>query len=645
MNNPNYHSQYDYEDIKRRPSKRNEAVQKWEFTDSYDGPQLSIFQPISRRAAPSFYNIRSFSDRRPFDRGSLPDVSPNIVEQIECPPPPPSPSNVSSPALPFTPSTAEPYLLTQISYADFPNDDYDFPLSPSFFDFRDTVNIDAQTSHGGADTATLPIMHNDRANTPQMVHEVVPDVEERRTSTKSCTTDDAETIDGSSDSCEMTWSTDVEVQKEHILDHLMVAVYEMFSSPPSDATGFTSTSSSDASRQTGESSTSKPGKRVQSRRRTLTDRDSEHSENENSHSKKRRNTQDEPETPHLLKSTRKLACPYYKRDARRQHHSGACCGPGWDSVHRIKAHLYRVHAVPLHCRRCYATFKTESLLTEHQRSTESCIVRDAIPMEGFDKDQERALKSRKSMFRAESEEAKWKIVYLILFPDTALGELPSPYYDWQADTDGDQSRRESPKPPELEQFDAFLKRELPRTIRKTLQAALESRIGPIEETLKNELEGIVRDAQEALTRSYLSSTQNSGPSSASVLHSTDGTLHPNDSCANDLMQKSQSTTDSLSQYLVPPEAMSAWIPDVPHPIDDSSTLTDSAYHSLSGTGQDDSPMEDAWLRNFLDEDVFLADLDVEEANSDPPRSKYPGFHDQFSEGKNGKGKSKAYGDI
>jgi hypothetical protein len=180
------------------------------------------------------------------------------------------------------------------------------------------------------------VLDNDRANAPQMVHEVVPDVEERRTSIKSCTTDDAETIDGSSDSCEMTWSTDVEVQKEHILDHLMVAVYEMFSSPPSDATGFTSTSSSDASRQTGESSTSKPGKRVQSRRRTLTDRDNEHSDNENSHSKKRRNTQDEPETPRLLKSTRKLACPYYKRDARRQHHSGACCGPGWDSVHRIK---------------------------------------------------------------------------------------------------------------------------------------------------------------------------------------------------------------------------------------------------------------------------------------------------------------------
>lgn len=47
-------------------------------------------------------------------------------------------------------------------------------------------------------------------------------------------------------------------------------------------------------------------------------------------------------------------------------------------------------------------------------------------MEGFDKDQERALKVRKTMFQAGSEEEKWKIVYLILFPDTALGELPSP---------------------------------------------------------------------------------------------------------------------------------------------------------------------------------------------------------------------------
>jgi hypothetical protein len=51
---------------------------------------------------------------------------------------------------------------------------------------------------------------------------------------------------------------------------------------------------------------------------------------------------------------------------------------------------------------------------------------DAKPPVGFDVDQGKALRGRKTMFRAQSEEEKWKIVYLILFPDTALGELPSP---------------------------------------------------------------------------------------------------------------------------------------------------------------------------------------------------------------------------
>jgi hypothetical protein len=47
-------------------------------------------------------------------------------------------------------------------------------------------------------------------------------------------------------------------------------------------------------------------------------------------------------------------------------------------------------------------------------------------MEGFNKDQEKALKGRRTMFRAGSEEEKWKIVYLILFPNTTPGRLPSP---------------------------------------------------------------------------------------------------------------------------------------------------------------------------------------------------------------------------
>jgi uncharacterized C2H2 Zn-finger protein len=82
--------------------------------------------------------------------------------------------------------------------------------------------------------------------------------------------------------------------------------------------------------------------------------------------------------------------------------------------------------MPLHCPRCYIVFDNQTQLTKHSRSTSSCTMNDAKPPVGFDVDQGKALRGRKTMFRAQSEEEKWKIVYLILFPDTALGELPSP---------------------------------------------------------------------------------------------------------------------------------------------------------------------------------------------------------------------------
>jgi hypothetical protein len=82
--------------------------------------------------------------------------------------------------------------------------------------------------------------------------------------------------------------------------------------------------------------------------------------------------------------------------------------------------------MPPHCRRCYSIFDDEDQLTEHARSPDSCIVTDTSPPEGFSKDQELKLKGRRTMFQAESEEEKWKIVYLVLFPNTALGDLPSP---------------------------------------------------------------------------------------------------------------------------------------------------------------------------------------------------------------------------
>jgi hypothetical protein len=79
----------------------------------------------------------------------------------------------------------------------------------------------------------------------------------------------------------------------------------------------------------------------------------------------------------------------------------------------------------LYCPRCYLTFENEDQLNNHFLAATVCERRTAIPIEGFNKEQHRALKERKAMFRA-TEEQRWVAMYLILFPDTVLGKVPSP---------------------------------------------------------------------------------------------------------------------------------------------------------------------------------------------------------------------------
>ena len=66
------------------------------------------------------------------------------------------------------------------------------------------------------------------------------------------------------------------------------------------------------------------------------------------------------------------------------------------------------------------------MLCEHQRDPKGCDIKDQVPLEGFDKDQERKLKSKKRALVYQSEEDKWKGVYRILFPDDNDTDMPSP---------------------------------------------------------------------------------------------------------------------------------------------------------------------------------------------------------------------------
>ncbi|KAF4973743.1 hypothetical protein FSARC_51 [Fusarium sarcochroum] len=134
----------------------------------------------------------------------------------------------------------------------------------------------------------------------------------------------------------------------------------------------------------------------------------------------------------------RFACPFYKHDPERYTTSRSCCGPGWESVHRVKApreHVFRKHKLPENqCLRCFKTFKTGEILSKHSRATVLCEVqsRDLQEQkEGIDASQwrqlhARAKKSSTGSHQKKVEEERWNEVYRIIFPDE---EVPSPYYN------------------------------------------------------------------------------------------------------------------------------------------------------------------------------------------------------------------------
>jgi hypothetical protein len=63
-------------------------------------------------------------------------------------------------------------------------------------------------------------------------------------------------------------------------------------------------------------------------------------------------------------------------------------------------------------------------LDNHLRQPKVCEIKEAQPMEGFDKAQEKELRSRKRTMLNEVE--KWKATYRILFPDDDEQLQPSP---------------------------------------------------------------------------------------------------------------------------------------------------------------------------------------------------------------------------
>lgn len=119
----------------------------------------------------------------------------------------------------------------------------------------------------------------------------------------------------------------------------------------------------------------------------------------------------------------RFACPFYKHDPNRYRNQRTCPGPGWQTVHRMKEHLYRAHTQSIYCPRCYSMFDTENDLSNHLRS-QQCQVSVPQPIEGIDRETLKTLRKRSPALRL--EEDKWRDAYSLLFPDVAEEDIPSP---------------------------------------------------------------------------------------------------------------------------------------------------------------------------------------------------------------------------
>jgi hypothetical protein len=149
-------------------------------------------------------------------------------------------------------------------------------------------------------------------------------------------------------------------------------------------------------------------------------------------------------------------------------------------------------------------------LREHQRDPRGCDVKEQILLEGFDKDQERRLKSKKRSQTYQTEEEKWKGVYHILFPDDGEADIPTPYIEYQPCTG------QTAEPSNIVQFQEFSRLELPRLVRRTLEVIVEQESQPLEEKMKERLVDVVKECQNHLVSMFQAI---SGSSTGSVTFS------------------------------------------------------------------------------------------------------------------------------
>ncbi|KAH8889025.1 hypothetical protein GQ53DRAFT_843119 [Thozetella sp. PMI_491] len=209
----------------------------------------------------------------------------------------------------------------------------------------------------------------------------------------------------------------------------------------------------------------------------------------------------EPAVQHV----KEFGCPFRKHSPLKytlKSHR-VCAMNSWPNISRLKEHLYRNHIMPLYCQRCWVIFDTEAQLDSHKLlpRAEMCEVRPGQPLDGITPAQVKELKSRKKRSRCQTEASRWRDIYRLLFPGD---QVPSPYFE------------------ELEEL-GFVRREMPRLVRESLQQVAEQQSGRLEQALIQALPQLVRECLDKLERSM----QGHYPEQTRLVDSNDQSAQPN----------------------------------------------------------------------------------------------------------------------
>ncbi|KAI0528117.1 hypothetical protein F5B22DRAFT_21662 [Xylaria bambusicola] len=199
------------------------------------------------------------------------------------------------------------------------------------------------------------------------------------------------------------------------------------------------------------------------RKRNRDDRSDVDDENEENDKKKPRRSRGNDKGKGKEMENLRFACPYFKYNPTKYRGWPICPGPGWLDVHRVKEHLYRKHRQPkFRCARCWERFDSDQKYIDHQRLLIPCDLRESEPIEGFDADQERQLRSRKKKNHIVSEVDRWRATFQILFPHVLADEIPSPFYEYEQVSNSTRSHET------LTECEEYVLREMPLRLQQIL---------------------------------------------------------------------------------------------------------------------------------------------------------------------------------